>query len=293
MFPTFCLSQAFYNVLLRALRPSFCQLLTPASNAVWFRMARTSTRALLNAMPEECNNTGKNYNTKPMATKSQAPGKESAPSMSQTTAVVAKNQKAVQEDWRTFVCKLAEMINVMVGHVWLVYGGQRAPAFDLPSIFGYAWRACLVPDFHAYRIPFGCCLALYQINPRTNEIVEVLHLNNAFGAAVASLRMEGNPTFEQASLLRMARLLAAPFGYGVAGSNPGMSFEDLIEMLCKLLGSRDKRKKTVGPSDWKLPLMVRWVLGSWRSFRALSTLHLSVLAGHLTLLGMTLCGTLP
>eukprot|EP00198_Chlamydomonas_reinhardtii_P012135 XP_001701472.1 ryanodine-inositol 1,4,5-triphosphate receptor Ca2+ channel [Chlamydomonas reinhardtii] len=174
------------------------------------KMARTSTRALLNAMPEECNNTGKNYNTKPMATKSQAPGKESAPSMSQTTAVVAKNQKAVQEDWRTFVCKLAEMINVM-------------------------------------------------INPRTNEIVEVLHLNNAFGAAVASLRMEGNPTFEQASLLRMARLLAAPFGYGVAGSNPGMSFEDLIEMLCKLLGSRDKRKKTVGPSDWKLPLMVKMV----------------------------------
>ncbi|KXZ52374.1 hypothetical protein GPECTOR_9g418 [Gonium pectorale] len=84
-----------------------------------------------------------------------------------------------------------------------------------------------------------------ELNPVTHAVVEVLHSNALFAAAASSLGMgDSPPVFEQASLLRLARLLAGPYGRIMPGSCPPMCCEQLAAALCELLasaGGRDPR----------------------------------------------------
>ncbi|KAG2491060.1 hypothetical protein HYH03_010506 [Edaphochlamys debaryana] len=84
-----------------------------------------------------------------------------------------------------------------------------------------------------------------SINASTNEIVEVLEASAVMVAAASTAKAlgmgEGSVVFEQASLLRLARLMAAPFGRLVPATVPTMCYEELTAMLCGLLASRARK----------------------------------------------------
>ncbi|PNH09605.1 Inositol 1,4,5-trisphosphate receptor type 2 [Tetrabaena socialis] len=72
------------------------------------KAALANTRALLAAMPEEANTTGRSFASK-------AGGQASAPSMSQHTAVTSStSQKVIQQEWGMYVRSLSSNINVEV-----------------------------------------------------------------------------------------------------------------------------------------------------------------------------------
>ncbi|GFR45996.1 hypothetical protein Agub_g7473, partial [Astrephomene gubernaculifera] len=121
-----------------------------------------------------------------------------------------------------------------------------------------------------------------ELNPASHEIVEVLHSNALVAAAASSLGMgDRTPVFEQAALLRLARLFASPYGRLVPCSSPPMCFEELMAMLCELLASRGRGgsrgradgggggggsdgsggegRLQVGPADWRPELLVKLV----------------------------------
>lgn len=97
-----------------------------------------------------------------------------------------------------------------------------------------------------------------EVDVATNRIVEVRRQDDLFAIAASSLGVGESVVFKQASLLRLARLLASPFGRQVPGSSPPMCFEDVTRMLCELLASRHA---ALGPppAGWPAELLVKLV----------------------------------
>ncbi len=96
-----------------------------------------------------------------------------------------------------------------------------------------------------------------EVDVATNRIVEVRRQDDLFAMAASSLGVGESVVFKQASLLRLARLLASPFGRQVPGSSPPMCFEQVTRMLCDLLASRHA---ALGPpAGWPAELLVKLV----------------------------------
>ncbi|EFJ39749.1 hypothetical protein VOLCADRAFT_121781 [Volvox carteri f. nagariensis] len=219
------------------------------------KLAITNTRALLSAMPPEANTADRTFETHTTGGGGRGGG------LGPTAANTGRS--------------LVSFADGGGGP----NGGGSAPSTSQHTALTATSQKLVQRDWMQYLRALSERVSV-EINLRSYEVVEVSRpgaLVEAIKTAASSLGMgEGDTILEQASLLRLARILAARYGRRVPGTSPPMCFEVVVEMLCKLLGGRSGRpgesgavvvgggggggvRGGVGPTGWKPALLVKMV----------------------------------